>query len=90
VIDKVKLTCIEFNARLYLPREGRMQLREPQELRRNSYRPTLNFDRELRWLDDAKADQLLSNEDVMNRIIGQLLALIDRLNNGKVPSRDYD
>jgi len=64
-------------------------VREPQSLGRKSYRPALNFARELRWVDAAKRDQLLSNDDMVQRVLDQLLALLERLNQGKIPRYEY-
>jgi hypothetical protein len=57
---------------------------------RRSYGPALNLARELRWIDEKKPGQLLSNDEVVREITEQLLGLVDRLNKGKVTSHDFD
>jgi hypothetical protein len=49
------------------------------------YHPALNSARELRWIDKAKPAELLSNDDVVERVIAQVLSLIDRANRGEIP-----
>lgn len=89
VIENAKLQVEEYNARLHLQKERMMMLRDPPRMNSRSYSPTLNLSRELRWINDQKPGSLLSADDVVQEIIEQALRLADRLNKGKVPSRDY-
>jgi len=89
VIDEVRLECKEYNAIVPLDRERRMMFREPDVIRRKSYKPVLNLARELRWLEGDKPSQMLSNEEVIGRIVDQFLDLIDRLNRGKISRPDW-
>jgi hypothetical protein len=42
-------------------------------------------------VDKSKPEQLISNEDVVESVIEQLLSLVDRINRGEIPPiRDYD
>ncbi len=90
VIDDVKLEIIEYNARVHLQKERMYRTREPSVLNRRAYRPDLNLARELRWVNDKKPGQLLSNEEVVREVIDQAIGLADRLNKGKISSPDYD
>jgi hypothetical protein len=89
IIDDVKLELTEYNGRVHLQRERMIYVREPSVMSRRAYRPALNLGRELRWSDDKKPGQLLSNDEVVREIIEQLLGLVDRLHKGKVPPYDY-
>jgi hypothetical protein len=86
----VNLEVEEYNARVHLQKERMMMFREPPRMSKRSYSPALNLSRELRWVNHKKPGSLLSGEDVVREIIEQVLALVDRLNKGKVPSHDYD
>ncbi len=66
-----------------------MMLREPSTIRKKTYKPVLNLARELQWTEGDKPDHMLSNEEVVRRIIEQLLDLIDRLNRGKISTPDW-
>jgi hypothetical protein len=90
VIDGVTLECTDYNARIHLVRERMMPLRVPKKLGAKSYHIALNHAREMRWVDPSKPDQLLSNDEMVQRIFDQVLALVDRLNQGKIPSHDFD
>jgi hypothetical protein len=85
VIDDAKLDCTEYNSRVYLERERMLRIREPTSVGQKSYHPDLSMARELRWLDDKKPDQLLSNDEVVQRCMEQLLGLVDRMNRGELP-----
>jgi hypothetical protein len=76
-------------SRLYLQKERRMATREPTPLGQKQYFAVLNFARDLRWIDQEKPQQLLGNDEVIGKILDQLLSLVDRLNRGEVPSEDY-
>jgi hypothetical protein len=89
VIDRVRLECTEYNARIHLQRERMTMIREPSTIRKKSYKPVLSLARELRWTEGDKSSQTFSNEEVVRRIIDQLLDLIDRLNRGKISRPDW-
>jgi hypothetical protein len=89
VIDEVLLECREYNALVPLQRERRMMFREPDTIRVKTYKPVLNLARELKWSEAEKPSQMLSNEEVIRRIVEQFLDLIDRLNRGKISRPDW-
>lgn len=88
VIEDVRLECTEYNARIHLQRERMMMLREPSTIRKKTYKPILNLARKLQWTEGDKPGHL-SNEEVVRRIVEQLLDLIDRLNRGKISTPDW-
>ena len=90
VIDDVKLDCTEYNSRVYLERERMLRLREPMSVGQKSYHADLNMARELRWVDDKKPEQLLSNDEIVQRCMDQLLELVDRKNRGELPPLRLD
>jgi hypothetical protein len=85
VIEDVALECTEYNGPVSLYSERRTYRYEPQRLRQVDYHPTLNSARELRWISKAKPAELLSNDDVVERVTEQFLSLIDRVNRGEIP-----
>ena len=90
VVEDIPLECTEYNARVYLLRERRgVVYREPPSLRSQKYFAALNLARQLRWTDKRKPEQLLSNDDVVGKIIDQLLDLVARLDGGKIPERSF-
>jgi hypothetical protein len=84
VMEDVALECTEYNGPVSLQRERRMHYYEPQRLQQRDYHPALNSARELRWIDKAKPDELLSNDDVVERLAEQFLSLVDRANRGEI------
>ena len=88
VIDDVPLACAAYNTRLYLQRDRKMMLREPQSIGGRKYYAVLNYARELRWIDKQKPKQLMSNEEVVDKVVEQLLALVDRADRGQIPRPD--
>ena len=45
----------------------------------------VNSARKLRWIDKAKPAELLSNDDVVERVAEQFLSLIGRTDRGEIP-----
>jgi hypothetical protein len=91
VMEDVALECTEYNGVVGLERERMFYRVNPQKLAQRKYYPALNASRELRWVDKAKAEQLMSNEDVVQNLIEQFLSLVDRDDRGEVPPiRDSD
>jgi hypothetical protein len=84
VIEDVALECTEYNGTVGLVHERFFYRAEPQKLRQKNYHPALNMSRELRWIDKSKPNELLSNDDVAQNVMEQFLALVDRLNRGKI------
>jgi hypothetical protein len=90
-MQDVALECTEYNGTVSLHRERMIHYREPERLAHRKYYPALNAGRELRWVDKSKPEQLMSNGDVVESVIEQLLSLVDRVNHGEIPPiRDYD
>jgi hypothetical protein len=83
VIEDVALECTEYNGPALLRREG-MAFDKPTKLAQKKFHPALNSARELRWRDASKPEQLLANEDVVQKVIEQFLTLVDRLNRGEI------
>ena len=88
VIHDVPLACTAYNSRLYLQRDRKTMLREPQSIGERKYYAVLNYVRELRWIDKQKPEQLMGNEEVVDRVVKQLLALVDRADRGQIPRHD--
>jgi hypothetical protein len=85
VIEDVALECTEYNGTVSLHRERRMHYYEPERLGQIDYHPALNSARKLRWIDKAKPAELLSNDDVVERVAEQFLSLIGRTDRGEIP-----
>jgi hypothetical protein len=86
VIEDVALECTEYNGGVVLRSENKIVLYEPERLAEKKYYPTLNMGREMRWIDKAKPEQLMSNGDVVEKVIEQFLSLVDRVDRGKIPA----
>jgi hypothetical protein len=85
VMNDVALESTEYNGPVSLFRERLTNYYEPQEINKKKYYPALNSARELRWKNESKQEQLLSNDDVAESVIGQFLKLVDRMNRGEIP-----
>jgi hypothetical protein len=86
VMEDVALECTEYNGALVLRSENRVPYYEPQKLGQKKYYPTLNMGREMRWIEKSKPEQLMSNGDVVEKVIEQFLSLVDRVDRGKIPA----
>jgi hypothetical protein len=89
VMEGVALECTEYNGVVGLRRHRILTRREPQRLGQKKYYPALSEARELRWLDRSRTDELLSDEDVVDKVMEQLLGLVDRLNRGQIAHVDF-
>jgi hypothetical protein len=89
VIEDVALECTEYNGTVHLRRENMQNFREPRKLKQEKYCPALNVARQLRWKRKDKPEQLLTNEEVVEKIMEQLLSLVDRVNRGEVRPIGY-
>jgi hypothetical protein len=69
-------------------RWGRVAFYEPKRLAQKKYYPRLSMSREMRWIDKAKPEpeQLMSNGDVVEKVIEQFLSLVDRVDRGQIPA----
>jgi hypothetical protein len=89
VIEDVALECTEYNGPILLRSENRMAFYEPKKLAQKKYHPKLNMSRQMRWIDKAKPEQLMSNSDVIEKVIEQFLSLVDRVDRGQIPAIRY-
>jgi TIR domain len=87
VIEDAELRVRSLGNRLFLPGETHINTREPRELSRRTFRPKLDFNRNLRWVA-ADTKQLLNDDDVVEEAIKQFLQLVDRANRGNIPRDD--
>ncbi|MEH2613730.1 hypothetical protein [Bradyrhizobium sp. AZCC 1693] len=85
VIEDVDLRLRSLGNRLFLPGERYFNTREPRELSRRTFRPQLDFNRNLRWADADTKQQLLKDEDIVEEAIKQFLQLVERANRGDIP-----
>jgi hypothetical protein len=88
VIDDAELRVCSLGGRLFLPGERFINTREPRELSWRTFRPKLNFNRDLRWVEASGEQQLLSDDDVVGDAIKQFLELVERANRGDIPRDD--
>lgn len=88
VIEDVALECTEYNGAVLLRSENRVAFYEPKRLAQQKYYPKLNMSREVRWIDKEKPEVLMSNGDVVEKVIEQFLSLVDRVDRGKIPPID--
>jgi hypothetical protein len=86
VMEDVALECTEYNGPVLLRSENRVAFYEPRKLAQRKYYPTLNITREMEWIDKSKPEQLMSNEDVVEKVMEQFLSLVDRVDRGKIPA----
>jgi hypothetical protein len=88
VIEDVALECTEYNGAVLLRSENRVAFYEPKRLTQKKYYPRLSMSREMRWIDKAKPEpeQLMSNGDVVEKVIEQFLSLVDRVDRGQIPA----
>jgi hypothetical protein len=86
VMEDVALECVEYNGLVWLERERMFHRVEPKKLEQKNYFAALDASRELRWLDKTKPEQLLSNGEMVEKLIEQFLSLVDRANSGKIPA----
>jgi hypothetical protein len=86
VMEDVALECTEYNGAVVLRSENQVPYYEPQKLGQKKYYPALNMSREMRWIDKSKPEQLMSNGDVVEKLIEQFLSLVDRVDRGKIPA----
>jgi hypothetical protein len=84
VMEDVALECTEYNGQVGLERERFFYRVEPKKLKHKNYYPALSAARELRWIDKSKSEQLLSNDEMVQKLIEQFLSLVDRVNSDKI------
>jgi hypothetical protein len=78
----------EVRGRLELPGESRGMFERPRLLREHHFTPELSLSRELRWMEGSNRADLLTDEDVANRVVVSFVDLIDRANKGQVSFED--
>jgi hypothetical protein len=87
VIDDTELRLRSLRGRLFLPGERYVNTGELPEVSRRVFRPKLDLNRNIRWLDrDMK--QLLGDAEVVDIAVHELLRLIDQINRGDLPRYD--
>jgi hypothetical protein len=87
VIDDAELRVCSLSGRLYMPGEQFIHTREPRELSRRTFKPKLDFTRNLRWAV-PDVNQLLNDADLVEEVIMAFLQLVERVNRGNIPRDD--
>jgi hypothetical protein len=87
VIEGAELRVRSLGNALFLPGETHFNMFEPRELSRQTFKPKLDFNRNLRWVA-AATKQMLNDDDVVEEAIKQFLLLVERAKRDNIPRDD--
>jgi hypothetical protein len=78
VMDEAYILTSELNRWVVLPGERSSYVMQAKTLNEHRFKPELSVSRELRWVEISKGNELLTDDDVANRIVTLFVDLVSK------------